>query len=330
MNRRPDECGVALLTVLLLVAVMAVIAVAVLDDVRFAIRRSSNMEALGQAQWYALGAETLAKSRLETVLARDPGHLTLDGGWNGQPIVYPIENGAIRMRLLDRGACFNLNSVVSNELGDGYLPNLTGAAQFARLLVALEVPEADATRLADALVDWIDSDAEPRPFGAEDEVYLRRSPPYRTAGVLLAEESELRTVQGFTPELYGRIRPFVCALPIPQLTTININTLSPADAPVLSAVYLGRLPVDTARQIIDHRPAGGWPSQGDFLMEPLLEATVRQGGAPPIQQLEIRSRFFALDGAVEFAGVVLPYSGLFEAHPSGQLLTASRRWAAVE
>ncbi len=329
MKPKPSERGVALLTVLLLVAVMAVIAVAVLDDVRFAIRRSSNMEALGQAQWYALGAESLARSRLEAVLARNPDYVTLEGGWSGLPVVYPIQNGAIRMRLIDRGACFNLNSVVSGEL-ELYVLNPLGGAQFRHLLVALEIPEAEASRLADALVDFIDSDAELRPLGAEDPVYLRSPSPRRTAGTLLAEETELRTIQGFTPELYGRIRPFVCALPFPQLTTININTLSPADAPVLSAIYQGRLPVDAARQVIARRPAGGWTNQDEFLMEPGLEVTVRQGGAPPIQQLELRTRFFALDGAVEFAGFVLPYSGLLEAHPSGQLLTASRRWAAVE
>lgn len=329
MKPKPSERGVALLTTLLLVAVMAVIAVAVLDDIRFAVRRTSNMEAMSQAQWYARGAEALARSRLETVLARRSGYVTLEGGWSGSPVVYPIENGAIRMRLVDRGACFNLNSVVSGEPAH-YLLNSTGAAQFRKLLVALGVSEAEAANLADALVDWIDSDTVPQPFGAEDEAYMRGAPPYRTSGDLLAEETELRTVQGFTAEVYRRIRPFVCALPMAQLTQININTMSASDAPVLSAVYLGRLPVDVARQIIARRPAAGWPNQGDFLKEPLLETTAREGGAPPIQQLEVRSRFFGLDGSVEFAGAVLPYSALLEASPSGALLIANSRWTLAE
>ena len=60
-----DEQGVALLTVLLMVAVMAAIAVAVLDDIRFSVRRTANAQTTAQARWYALGAETLARRELE-------------------------------------------------------------------------------------------------------------------------------------------------------------------------------------------------------------------------------------------------------------------------
>src|SRR3546814_2109829 len=52
--------GVALLTVLLLVAVMSVLVMGMLDDIRFGLRRTSNAQAMAQAQWYALGAESLA------------------------------------------------------------------------------------------------------------------------------------------------------------------------------------------------------------------------------------------------------------------------------
>ena len=58
-RRRADREGMALLTVLLLVAVMSVVAVAILDDVRFSVRRAANVEFQSQAQWYAAGAENL-------------------------------------------------------------------------------------------------------------------------------------------------------------------------------------------------------------------------------------------------------------------------------
>jgi general secretion pathway protein K len=329
MTPRPSERGAALLVVLLLVAAMATLAVAALEDIRFAVRRTSNVETQGQAQWYALGAETLAKARLQQVLSRRTGLVTPEGGWSGAPMVFPVQNGSVGMRLTDRGACFNLNSVVGGE-PDDYTANLVAAAQFRQLLVALGLPDAEALQLTDALVDWIDSDTTRRPFGAEDETYMRGPSPYRTSGELLAEETELRAIQGFTAETYRRIRPFVCALPLAQLTELNINTLTPADAPVLSAVYLGRLPVETARRLIAGRPAEGWTSQDEFLQEPLLAVTVEEGGAPPLQQLGFRTRFFALDGTVAFAGASLPYGALLEAHPSGMLLTAARRWTPVE
>src|SRR5690606_1742867 len=64
MKRTDRREGMALLTVLLLVAVMSVIAVAVLDDVRFSVRRATNAETQTQAQWYADGAEALARKQV--------------------------------------------------------------------------------------------------------------------------------------------------------------------------------------------------------------------------------------------------------------------------
>ncbi|CEL36082.1 Type II secretion system protein K (fragment) [Xanthomonas citri pv. citri] len=72
--------GVALLTVLLLVAVMTLLMAAVLEDLRFGLRRSGNGEAMTQAQWYALGSEAVARQRLQALSERDPLRTTLDGG----------------------------------------------------------------------------------------------------------------------------------------------------------------------------------------------------------------------------------------------------------
>src|SRR5690606_33134890 len=106
------QSGVALLTVLLLVAVMSVLVMSVLDDIRFGLRRASNAQSMAQAQWYALGAETLAMAQIEKLSARDPGRTTLVGDWNDRPLVFPVEHGTISARLSDATTCFNLNSVV--------------------------------------------------------------------------------------------------------------------------------------------------------------------------------------------------------------------------
>jgi general secretion pathway protein K len=82
MRRGVDKReGMALLTVLLLVAVMSVVAVAVLDDVRFSVRRATNAETQAQAQWYASGAEALARRQIARLLAAGrAGHRWSPGG----------------------------------------------------------------------------------------------------------------------------------------------------------------------------------------------------------------------------------------------------------
>ena len=68
-SRRERE-GMALLTVLLLVAVMAALSVVMLDDIRFSVRRATNASAMDQARWYGLGAETLARSQVRRLMRR--------------------------------------------------------------------------------------------------------------------------------------------------------------------------------------------------------------------------------------------------------------------
>lgn len=305
---------------------MSAIAVAVLDDIRFAVRRTANMRGLGQAQWYALGAETLARTRVAKVLERQAGRVTLAGGWNGVPMAFPIDNGAISLRVIDRGACFNLNSVAVGT-PDEPITDQTGVAEFAELLRGLGFDEAAALQLSGALADWIDADQAVSRFGAEDEAYAGRPPGYRSGGVALAEESELLAIRGFTPEVYARLRPHVCALPETGLSRVNVNTLSPEDAPVLAAVYNGRLSVEAARAAIAARPAEGWPDEAAFLREPALKGAE---GEAPLQQLAVTSRYFALDTDVRFAGAALAMSGLMQVDPSGVVRTVARRWTRAE
>ena len=81
---------------------MTVLLVAVLDDIRFGLRRTGNAQALAQAQWYALGSEELARARIHQLDGGD-GRTTLEGGWNGKPFVFPIE--AARCASLDATEC---------------------------------------------------------------------------------------------------------------------------------------------------------------------------------------------------------------------------------
>ena len=51
-----SERGASLVSALLLVAVMSSLAMALVTDLRFSMRRSANLEVRDQAYWYAVGA----------------------------------------------------------------------------------------------------------------------------------------------------------------------------------------------------------------------------------------------------------------------------------
>lgn len=322
MDKAPER-GVALLTVLLLVAVLATLASVVLDDIRFGVRRASNAQAVGQARWYALGAETLAATQIGQ-LARASDRITLEGGWADRPFSFPVENGLIQGRLADGGACFNLNSVAQGT-GDVLGRRDAGVAQFNALLTALGFAPREAEMLGAALTDWIDSDGVRESGGAEDEAYLAGSPAYRTGGTLLAEVSELRAIRGFTPPVYGRLRPHVCALPTSDLSPINVNTLTSEHAVLITMLTDGGVAPELARRVIAARPSGGWSVEGFWALPALIDHIPADPG-----QVKATSRFFTLQTEVTYLDAEVVASGLFEVDPSGQVRLAARRWTYDE
>lgn len=327
MNARARQRGVALLTVLLLVAVMAALTVAMLDDIRFGLRRAGNAQALAQARWHAIGAEALALARIEALARMDPAVTTLAGDWNGRSFLFPVENGMIRATLSDATACFNLNSVVHGA-GDLLHRREEGVDQYLALLQALDIPVAQAQALTDTLVDWIDSDQRRIGLGHEDEGYARGRGGYRTGDTLLAEPSELRALHGYSAEIYARLRPHVCALPTTALTPVNVNTLAQEDAPILSMLTDGRVDPVQARRVIAARPRAGWRSDDAFWTAPGMREAMPSPAA--LNQVALRTRYFRLHADVESGPAQATLSALIEHAADGPDAPArllARRWS---
>ena len=327
-SRRPvGREGMALLTVLLLVTVMAVVAVAVLDDVRFSVRRATNADSQAQAQWYAAGAETLARRQIARLLAAGPARTPLEPDWNGRRLSFPVEGGTIEAVVTDGQACFNLNSLVEG-FGEDLLERPQGVAQFLALGRAVGAPDSRMRAVADALTDWLDADAAPRPLGAEDGAYAGLAKPYRTAGVLMAEVSELRAVKGVDADLYRRLRPHVCALPTSRLTTLNVNTLTPEQAPLLMMLTDNALGAAAARDLIARRPAGGWPDTDAFWAQPALAAVAPSDEVRA--HATVLTRYFNLRVDVAYGGGRAVRTALLFAQPEGPVRTVIQRWTPVE
>jgi len=322
-----DRQGMALLTVLLLVAVMSVVAVAVLDDVRFSVRRTTNAETQAQAQWYAAGAETLARRQIERMIRLSPQRTPLKPDWDGRRFEFPIDDGVIGGVLTDGQRCFNLNSVVMGQ-GEDLLPRPLGAAQFRAIGRAVGVPDSRMAEIADTVTDWLDADAIPQPLGAEDGSYAGRPRPYRTGGVMLAEVSELRAIKGVDADSYRRLRPFVCALPTTALSPINVNTLTIADAPLITMITAGAVAPARARTLIAQRPGRGWADIGAFWSQPMLAAV-------PVpeevrDQVTVLTRYFDLKVDVAYGGARAVRTALLEARPDGRVRTVIQRWIPEE
>ena len=115
MKPAHSETGAALLTVLLLVAVIGALAAVSLEKLKIATRLATNMVAADQSRAYAFAAESIATYRIADLVARDRERTTLDGDWQGRPIPVPIDGGTATALLSDGGNCFNLNSLVTGQ-----------------------------------------------------------------------------------------------------------------------------------------------------------------------------------------------------------------------
>ncbi|CAM3226394.1 Type II secretion system protein K [Sphingomonas antarctica] len=298
--RFPDaERGAALLSVLLLVAILAVLAAAAVDRLRLATALASNVSGQAQARTYGYAAEALAMRRIGDLIHQDAARTTLAGDWNGVERRFPIDRGVAAATIDDAGNCFNLNSLVMGQAATGLTARPQAMAQFTRLMVLLGIPANNAGQVAAAAADWIDSDSAPLPGGAEDDLYLSLKPAYRTANTLMADMSELRAVAGVTPEIYTIVRPYVCALPTTDLSPVNVNTISERQAVLLAMLSPALEPAAAARAIAA-RPTTGWADITTFRQSPALAALGDAAG-----QLQVTSRWFGLklrvtDGDAEY------------------------------
>ena len=213
--------GIALITAVLITALISIIAVTMVSEQQLDIRQTGNILDRTQAWQFALGMETIAlQALLKDVEDNQVDHKMED--W-GKPVQFPAPDGAegdmIGGRIEDLQGRFNLNNLID---GNGNI--VPGQIdQFKRLLRELKLPEGFAEKVA----DWIDVDSEPQGMeGAEDGEYSRLDPPYRTGNTPLVSPSELLLIM--SAEEYKKLEKFVAALP-PQgsgSTKINVNTAS--------------------------------------------------------------------------------------------------------
>ena len=320
------ERGAALLAVLLLVAVTGAIAAAAMEKLSLSRAAATNAVALDQARAYAHAVEQLTLLTVDDMIVRNPDRTTLAGGWNGavRRVALPL-GGDARVRVRDGGNCFNVNSVVEGDPQVRLMRRESGVRELAGLMLALRVPEGEARRIAEAAADWVDSDSSPGPAGAEDAAYAGGPNPYRTANALFADIGELQALVGMTPEIMARLRPWLCALPSAELSPLNINTLSPEQAPLLAMLAPGQLDVERARRVLASRPAGGWSNQVEFWRIDAL-----RGLEVPLDaqlQLQMRTRWFALDVTVAMLDAEFSETALVDARLQPSRVVA-RRWGA--
>ncbi|CQJ08244.1 type II secretion system minor pseudopilin GspK [Yersinia mollaretii] len=292
--KNSQQSGMAMLVVLMITALMAITAVNMSDYGLRALHRATSSQFYLQSKWLLLSVESQVQRQQLSPLPTDKVHLGQPWARADQHIV--LDGSQVNFRLRDRQSCFNLNALgrgqgagekvaaqtetpkeqesreqpaeESQAAESKKVPSVPYAQQvFQQLLLTQGVEATQAQNITLALADWMDKDALSRSGGSEASLYGSHRPRLVPANRPMLDTSEFRVIAGVDQALYLRLKPLICTLPTPNLR-ININTLSPAQAPLLAALFLGDMSVEAAQQLIARRPATGWGGVND--LKPLI------------------------------------------------------------
>jgi len=219
--------GMAIISALLIAAVVAVLAGAMLTR-QTVFTRSLEAEQLRiQGQWLLQGG--LERSRQMLWDARQKDVLTrLDQPWAR------AQGGAFEGRIVDEQGKFNLRNLVNRQQVDS-----EQLQSFERLCRLIGVDPAVSRRIS-------------------QRVIASYEPPAKYP--MLRSLDDLSGIEGLDPNLLQRMQAYISVLPGP--TWVNGNT---ASAEVLSAV-VPQLSLSQAHGLVAERDSGHWfINRGDFV-----------------------------------------------------------------
>ena len=228
MASRTHNQGMAMMMALVILAIASSLAIGIWYNNQLSLARISNLQKSYQAKHYSQGMLLWASDILRQDYAQDrKRHDSSLDAWQQGIQGMLVEDALLSGTLVGLNSRFNVNNLVIN--GARSEPHLM---YFRNLLLALELD----INLADKVVDWIDVDQIPEPNGAEDFIYLAKSPSYQTSSSYFKHIQELSLLDGLSAEDFARLSPYISALPVQNGfgTLMNVNTMPPV---MLSALH---------------------------------------------------------------------------------------------
>lgn len=316
--------GVALITVMLIVALAAIIASQMTARLQLQMQRTSNISSNQQAYWYAMGAEVFAKRVLINSFKDDKESTNLSQPWAQGETSYPVDYGNITGEISDLQACFNLNALRTASSSSSTSSKSLPREAFERLIVALNIEgigNFEAEYMSDALNDWLDEDGGiASAGGAEDNDYSSKAFPYLAANHYLSSINELRVVEHFSPQVINELKEYVCVLPNTNQYLININTISAKHPQLLEALL--DIPRDDAETILSARPPEGFKDTDEFFKLP--EVTQQTLTDEQKELFAVDSEYFTLKTTASFNGSYFSLNSIMKIEQNNQINVITR------
>jgi general secretion pathway protein K len=197
---RPSRRGFAVIIALVAVTVLSILAaaLAVFMKVESQLAQNGNDEEkllwIGRAgverACWILSQEPQGPTSLKQIWAGGPG----DGPETNSPLAgisldnFPVGDGTVSLKIIEQESKININRA--------------DTALLTQALTTMGVDAGSISTVADAIQDWVDTDDNLRPAGAESDYYQGLAPPYYAKDAPLDDIEELQLIKGVTPLMF--------------------------------------------------------------------------------------------------------------------------------
>lgn len=328
--------GVALLVVLILLVMMSALAAKIGQQFCRNLQKTRYQVSQQQLRWAMQGQAAAIKDRLQTDASGESNGLSPEGAWH-EPLETQGENYTVVSQIEDAQTCFNVNSLLAIDPAP---PADSAAVQptkpvkeqiVEQLLIDSGISTAAAEEVYQQLVDYLDADSTTAKEALESDAWAGVTPQRLPANQMMRTISEIKRLPGFPVAAYPRASKVLCALPDTE-SKVDVNTLKPGQAPLLSALSAGTLSEDDAARLIASRPEEGWASVDAF--SKTLETNYPQSKAILAQMqafVAVNSHYFRVESTGNTDDLTLRVvSQIHVDRDSGEVRTWQRRYRMIE
>jgi general secretion pathway protein K len=202
INTPPNNRGIALITVILIISILVAVAIELNRSTRAAIYDAVNLSDGIKLTYIAKSGFYMAASLL---INPENDYVTLRDNWAKPEILSTqssdlFADGYFKEIVEDETGKIPLNKLVNDKPDNPVIKNI-----LIRLLTQPEfgLDVRKANEIADSIKDWVDVDSSSTGYGAETSYYSSLDQHYEAKNAPLDSTEELLMVKGVTQEIYN-------------------------------------------------------------------------------------------------------------------------------
>ena len=286
--------GIILISCLLIVMLLSSVAALMGNNLLISLKRAAYLEFQTTSLNLFRNIESIALKRIKTELNFNKVLLSKQNTLFREKIFFENDLGLVDAEIKDFSNCFNINSLVTKTTKD-FVPNKNSVNALKRYLFLMEVDNNVIEEIIDQVIDWIDTNSNPRAFGREDYYYTGplNNPKEYTSRRIFYSIDEIKMLPALKNVDWSIFSNF-CALPYYKSLKININTLESEDTFLLSSI-MPNIALSEAEYIIS-----SIPDEGIRSLEELSQLFPDKNFSDPLGEISFFSNIFNLETKVTY------------------------------